>query len=70
MGKFLNRGNHNDRDDQIPLVDGNLSVVVDLSDNTTLIHTGSGRLIAYKVNVVLSTHTVSVEDTLSRLTVN
>ena len=47
---------------QAALVDGHSSQVVDLSDDTTLLHTGKGRLIGYKVNTVLSAHVVSVGD--------
>lgn len=52
---------------QADLVDGYLSQVVDLSADTTLIHTGKGRLIGYKVNIVLSAHTVKVGDDTAAL---
>ena len=46
-----------------PLIDGYLSKVVDLSDDTTLVYTGACRFLGYIVNTVLSAHVVSIEDT-------
>lgn len=64
MGKLGNLVPHEGR---VPLVDGNLSAVVDLSDDTTAVHVGAGRLLGYIINVALSAHVVSIEDTGTEL---
>ena len=59
MGKLRNRVPMVGR---APIVDGNLSAVVDLSDDTTTVHTGAGRLLGWIINTILSAQVLPVKD--------
>ena len=50
-----------------PQIDGFLSQVVDLSDDSTTVYTGSGVIRGFYVNTTISNHTTDVDDDTTNL---